>query len=108
MLASLCDNYPHDKALSDLDVLIPSGAGDSDYMKILAETLEELWGEFSLTWWLMAWLIWKTLHELKFKNTIAVQTSNDKPYVTQDVYSIYEGRIKTDLYKPKTKRLSGV
>ena len=38
------DNYPHDKALSDLDVLIPSGAGDSDYMKILAETLEELSG----------------------------------------------------------------
>ena len=36
------DNYPHDKALSDLDVLIPSGTGDSDYMKILSETLEDL------------------------------------------------------------------
>ncbi len=38
------DNYPHDKALSDLDVLIPSGTGDSDYLKILAETLEDLSG----------------------------------------------------------------
>ena len=38
------DNYPHDKALSDLDVTIPSGTGDAEYLAILANTLDDLSG----------------------------------------------------------------
>ena len=36
------ENYPHDKALSDLDVRIPSGTGDDGYGNIMAATLEDL------------------------------------------------------------------
>ena len=36
------DNYPHDKALSDLDVLVPAGTGDAGYGAILQDTLDNL------------------------------------------------------------------